>query len=155
MKLISCLQEIHLICLNNNLNFSIRSKNVSVLDIFLIVAAIGIGVFTAAVVPMLLQLKRTIHKAEIFVDNLNQDLAPLLRSLSQTSMELQILSTTLNDKLKRTDRIIDTIQHSSNTLLMATDMVKSTIVPVVSQVGGLSKGIKAIISFFQTAKGRH
>ena len=127
----------------------------SVLDIFLIVAAIGIGVFTAAVVPMLLQLKRTIHKAEIFVDNLNQDLAPLLRSLSQTSMELQILSTTLNDKLKRTDRIIDTIQHSSNTLLMATDMVKSTIVPVVSQVGGLSKGIKAIISFFQTAKGRH
>ena len=127
----------------------------SVLDIFLIVAAIGIGVITLALVPMLLQLKRTIHKTELFVDSLNQDLAPFLRSLSQTSMELQILTTTLNDKLKRTDRIIDTIQHSSNTLLLATDMVKSTLVPVVAQVGGLSTGIKAIISFFKAAKGRH
>ena len=127
----------------------------SVLEIFLIVAAVGIGVISAALVPMLLQLKRTIHKTEVFVDNLNQDLAPFLRSLSQTSMELQILSTTLNDKLKRTDRIIDTIQHSSNALLVATDMVKSTVMPVVSHVGGLSTGIKAIISFFQAAKGRH
>lgn len=127
----------------------------SVLDIFLIVAAIGVGVITAALVPLLLQLKRTIRKTELFVDTLSQDLAPLLRSLSQTSMELQILSTTLNDKLKRTDRIIDTIQHSSNTLLMATDMVKSTLLPVVSQVGGLCTGIKAIISFFQSTKRRH
>lgn len=127
----------------------------SVLDIFLIVAAIGIGVISIVLVPTLLQLKRTIHQGELFVNNLNQDLTPLLRSLSQTSMELQILSSTLNDKLKRTDRIIDTIQHSSNTLLMATDMVKSTLLPVVSQVGGLSTGIKAIISFFKAAKGRH
>jgi uncharacterized protein YoxC len=128
---------------------------VSVLDIFLIVAAIGIGAITTVLVPTLLQLKRTIHKTELFVETLNHDLAPLLRSLSQTSMELQILSTTLNDKLKRTDRIIDTIQHSSNTLLMATDMVKSTLLPIVTQVGGLSTGIKAIISFFKAAKGRN
>lgn len=126
----------------------------SVLDIFLTVATIGIAVIVGALVPTLLQFKRTIHKTELFMDNLNQDLAPLLRSLSQTSMELQILSTTLNDKFKRADRVIDTIQHSTNTLLMASDMVKSTLVPIISQVGGLGVGIKAILNFLKTTK-RH
>lgn len=123
----------------------------NILDIFLIIASIGIAATVAVVVPALLQLKRTYRKAEFFVDSLNTDLAPLLKSLSQTSMELQILSATANDKLKRTDRILDNIQHASNTLLMASDMVRSTLVPVVAQVGGLVTGIKTVINFFKPA----
>ena len=67
-------------------------------------------------------------------------------------MELQIFSTTLNDKFKRADRVIDTIQHSTNTLLLASDMVKTTIVPIISQVGGLGVGIKAILNFFKAKR---
>ena len=125
----------------------------SVLEIFLIVATIGIAVLCGALVPTLMQLKRTIRKTETFMDNLNQDFTPLLKSLSQTSMELQILSTTLNDKLKRTDRVIDTIQQSTNSLLVATDMVKNSVVPVISQVASFSAGIRAVLNFFKTTKG--
>ena len=126
----------------------------NILDIFLIIATISIIVLLVVLVPTLLQVRKTISKTGLFMENLNQDLVPLLKSLSQTSMEMQILSTTINDKLKRTDRIIDTVQQSTNTLMVAADMLKTNIIPVVAQVSGLIAGVKAIAHFLKTTK-RH
>ena len=122
------------------------------MDLFLTVAAVGIAILVGVITPTLLQFRRTIKKTEVFMDNLNQDLTPLLKSLSQTSMELQILTTNLNSKIKRTDRVLDTLQQTSSTVLRATDMIKSTISPAIAQVGGMTAGAKAVLAFFKALK---
>ncbi|MFH1217573.1 MAG: DUF948 domain-containing protein [Pseudomonadota bacterium] len=118
-------------------------------DIFYITASVGIVFLVALLVPALNQIKRTYRKWEETLDAINKDLEPFLAKATETSSELQILTLSLNDKLERTDNIIDTLQQAGNTLLSTADLVKKTVAPVVAQIGGITAGVAAFTSFFK------
>lgn len=117
-------------------------------DFFLLIASISLAVVAFITVPALLQIRRTFKKTETLIDTLNNEIGPLARSLKETASELQILSITLNSKVEKTDRIIETVQQSADTLLMSSRMVKDIAVPVMAQIGGLRAGVKAFTNFF-------
>ena len=120
----------------------------ALIDIFLIVASISLVVIVAALVPVLSQVKRTALCAESTLTTLNNDLAPLLAKVAESTDELQILTASLNEKIEKTDLIIDTVQQAGNTLLETSTVVKNTVTPVIAQIGGVSAGIAAFRSFF-------
>lgn len=117
-------------------------------DFFLLIASISLAVVAFITVPALLQIRRTFKKTETLIDTLNKEIGPLARSLKETASELQILSITLNSKVEKTDRIIKTVQHSADTLLLSSRMVKDIAVPVLAQIGGFRAGVKAFTNFF-------
>ena len=121
----------------------------AIIDIFYIVASVSLVVICAALIPVLAQVKQTARKAEITLETLNKDMEPLLQRVTEVSEELQILSASLNEKIEKTDHIIDTVQYAGDTLLTTSKIIRDTVTPVVAQIGGISAGIAAFTSFFK------
>lgn len=120
-----------------------------VTDVFLIIASISLIVIVATLVPVLSQLKKTASCAESTLNKLNNDLSPLLSKVTDSTEQLHILTTSLNEKIEKTDAILDTVHEAGNTLLETSTVVKETVTPVVAQIGGIHAGITAFRNFFK------
>ena len=122
------------------------------IDIFYLTASISLIALIIVLIPTLVQLKRTALKAETALETINRDLDPLLVKVHEVSEELQILSASLNEKIEKTDTIIDTVQQAGDNLLSTTDVIRETVTPVVAQIGGISAGITAFARFFKKSE---
>lgn len=127
-------------------------------DILQLIAALSVFAVAIALVPALLQMRRTLKKTETFVDTLNKHADPLCKSLTDAANELQVLSLSLTDKVEKTDAVIETAKHSADTVLMASQMLRDTVRPFISTVGGLGAGFKTFSfllgkSFSKKSKG--
>ena len=120
----------------------------TILDFFLIVAALSLAGVAIALVPALVQLKRTAQKTELFIDTLNREISPLLRSLSQTAGELQSLTASMNEKMDKVDAVMDTVEDTGHILRNTAAMIKQTIVPIATEIGGFGTGVRAFMHFF-------
>ena len=116
-------------------------------EFFILVASISVAVVAFSAVPALLQCKRAFKRMETFFDEFNSDFKPLAKSISDAASEIELLATTLNEKTEKSDKIINTIKHSADTLKMATDLIKDAVIPVVASAGGIRAGIKAFTYF--------
>lgn len=116
-------------------------------ETFLIIAAVAIGLITLALVPLLFQLMRTMKKTEIMMDNLDQQLKPLLTTLNHTAGELDTLSTSINKKLDEADVVINTLRMAGESLLLTSNLFRRTVAPFITQLGGLGSGVRAFLSF--------
>ncbi|OGR05637.1 MAG: hypothetical protein A2511_09025 [Deltaproteobacteria bacterium RIFOXYD12_FULL_50_9] len=127
----------------------------SALNIFVIVVSICLIVLVAALVPALIQIKRTARKVETLLDTLNQDLSPLLQSLADTSRELQTLTEKIRDKVDRTDKVIDTAKAAADTLLVTSSMLKNSVTPIFSQITGFTAGVQAFFRYLKKPDQNH
>jgi uncharacterized protein YoxC len=127
---------------------------VSLLDFFLIVAALSLAGVAIALVPMLVQLKRTAEKTELLVDMLQRDMSPFLQSLSETTSELRFLTASINQKVEKVDLVIDTIQDTGVILRSTAGILQQSVLPVVTQIGGFGAGIRAFLNYL-TKSGKN
>ncbi|MBU0729493.1 MAG: DUF948 domain-containing protein [Proteobacteria bacterium] len=124
----------------------------TLVDFLIVITSISLAVVVATLVPALLQINRSARQVEILLEKVNHGIEPLIVSLSETSLELKRLTRSLNEKIDRTDVIIDTVKQSSDTLLLTTNILKNTITPLITQVGGFTAGVRAFLHFFAKAK---
>ncbi len=120
-------------------------------DIFPIIGYLSLFAVAISLVPTILQLRRALKKTEILVDSLNSNIDPLCKSLTEAATEFRILSASLNGKVEQTDVVLETAQKSADTLLLATTMVKDSVKPFITTVGGVGAGIKAFSYFLGKA----
>jgi uncharacterized protein YoxC len=118
-------------------------------EIYYLVASLAIIVLSLILIPFLLQIRRTYNQAERFIANLDREMIPLLKNLNETSDELRILSSSINHKLHETEQIIRTARHATENFLLASSLVKKTLLPVITQVGGFSAAVLAITSLLR------
>lgn len=126
----------------------------SLLNFFLIVAALSLAGVAIALVPTLVQLKRTALKTELFMDTLNRDISPLLRSLNQTAGTIENLTTTVNEQVERVEGVVDTVEETGRILIRTAEIIRKAVVPMAAEIGGLGAGIRAFLHFF-TKPGRN
>ena len=118
------------------------------IDAFTILGSVSLIVIATTLALVLSQIRRTFRKAELLLDTLNRDVGPLCKSMTDAATELEALSIVLYDKVDRSDRIFETVQQSADTLLLASNMVRETVLPVVTNVGGFAAGVRAFSHFF-------
>ncbi len=118
-------------------------------EIFYLLASLAIAIITLLLVPVLLQIRRTGRQAERLMADLEREMIPLLKNLNDATVELQLLSNSINRKLDDVEQIIHTTRHATENFLLASNMVKKTLLPVITQVGGISAGMLAIASFLR------
>lgn len=116
-------------------------------DFFSLLSAGSLFAIAITLVPALLQFRRTLQKIEVLIEALNKKVDPLCQSLTEAANEIQCLSISLNDKLERTDAVIYTAQRSADMLLTTTAMLKETVRPFITQIGGFSAGVMAFSHF--------
>lgn len=112
-------------------------------DLFIVLGGLGIVIVAVALVPAIIQVRRTYAKAETFIDSLNKEIGPLCEKLGGAAGELEILSASLTGKIEQTDRIIGTLQHSADTLMLTSNMVQDTMRPLITNLGGITAGVRA------------
>ncbi|HCC54635.1 MAG TPA: hypothetical protein DEQ20_06900 [Desulfobulbaceae bacterium] len=116
-------------------------------DFFSMLSAVSLFAIAVAIVPTFLQFRRTWQKIEVFIDALNTHVDPLCKSLTKASHEIQLLSISLSDKLEKTDKVIYTAQKSADILLTTATILKETVSPFISKIGGFSTGIMTFAHF--------
>lgn len=116
-------------------------------DFFIILAGLSLVAVAVALIPAILQIRRTYAKAELLIDSANKEIGPLCRQVSSAAGEIEILSASLAGKVEQTDKAFQALRQSADTLLLTSNMVKEAVRPVVTNIGGLSAGIKTFTSF--------
>jgi len=112
--------------------------------------AIGLSfliVFTVSLLFAIVQIKRTCRQAEIFFEDINQGLRPLLRSLTETSAELQKLTQNLNKRLEKVDEIVMLLQQAGETVASISNLAKKKVMPIFTQINAVEAGVKAFTHF--------
>ncbi|MFA7383004.1 MAG: DUF948 domain-containing protein [Desulfurivibrionaceae bacterium] len=116
-------------------------------DFFSLLSAGSLFAIAITLVPTFLQFRRTLQKIESLIEALNKNVDPLCQSLTEAANKIQGLSVSLNDKLEKTDAVIYTAQRSADMLLTTTAMLKETVRPFISHLGGFSAGVMAFSHF--------
>jgi len=115
---------------------------VTLTEILTLLGALSLFAIAMAVIPAILQLRRSLAEVELLIQSLNRHVDPLCKSLTEAGKELQILTLTLNDKVERTDTILRTVQKSADTLLATSNTLKQIARPLISNMGGVSAGVR-------------
>jgi len=116
-------------------------------DFFSLLSAASIFTIAIALVPTFIQFRRTLQKIEIFIEALSKQVDPLCQSLTEAGNEIQTLTLSLHDKLEKTDTVIYTAQKSADTLLTTATMLRETVRPFITQIGGFNAGVMAFSHF--------
>ena len=96
-------------------------------DLLLIIAGLSIVAITVVLIPLFIQLKKTVHRAEELMGN-------------------------INGKLAEADVVFKSARQAGETLLITTNMVKTVLTPFITNAGGISSGLKAFMSFIRRSK---
>lgn len=121
-------------------------------DIFFLVGAFSLFAIATALVPALIQLRRTLRKTENFVDALNHHVDPLCKSLTDAATELQMFSLAWGENAEQADTILKSVKQSTDTLVMASSLAKDALKPFITGFGGIAAGVKAF-SYFLAKTG--
>jgi uncharacterized protein YoxC len=124
----------------------------SISEYFLIVAGLAILTITIFLIPVLIQLRRIGEKAEGLLDNLNQEIPPLLKNVNQSAAELTILTNSLNRKVEEVEQILSLARNASDNLLHTSDLFKKTLLPIITKIGSFGAGLYAFISFIRKSR---
>ncbi|MGV1098692.1 DUF948 domain-containing protein [Thiovibrio sp. JS02] len=111
-------------------------------EILTLLGALSLFAIAIVLIPTILQLRRSLNQVEIFIQSLNRHIDPLCKSLTEATRELQTLTLSLNDKVERTDSILRTVQKSADSLLTTSHTLKEIVRPIITNMGGISAGIR-------------
>jgi uncharacterized protein YoxC len=117
------------------------------LDFLIIIAAVCLAAIVAAFVPLLWQIKKSIHHTEKSITNLFNELNPLVHSLAEITTELENITSSVNEKIDKADEILDTIKDASEIFLTTGNILKKSLVPASNQINAVRSGILAFINF--------
>ncbi len=109
---------------------------------------------TVVLVPLLIQLRNTLKKAERLFYRLEQELPPAVRKLGDTAAELTVLSENLNRRLGDLDQIISHARTASDHLADTGAMIKRAFGPWVIHAGTIGIGIRTFLEFLGHGKKR-
>lgn len=130
------------------------------------VLIIGIAVFLAAIalVPALLQLKRTLKSAEQFIDNMDasvktliyDEMKPLLKSVTNTIDELEGIARNAKEGVAKIDEALEAFRGLGDTIRTVNNIidvkVKGALIDLVANLVGLKAGIWAFLGYVNPLK---
>ena len=121
---------------------------ISPIDIFIFIAAISLGGIAVFLIPLLVQLRQTLSRADTFMDTLTKEIGPLATALTAAAIEFKELSASANDKLDQTDALLHSLEKSGDIILHTSRIFRESTAPIITEVGAISAGLKAFMYFF-------
>lgn len=121
---------------------------ISSIDIFIIIAAVSLGGIAVILIPVLVQLRQTLKQADLMLSSLHKEIPPLSSALTAAANEIKDLSASVNDKMDQTDDFLNSLEKSGDIILHTSKLLRESTVPIITEVGALSAGLKAFMYFF-------
>ncbi len=118
-------------------------------SIFLGILCLAHVILVIVMIPVLMQILKTAKQVEATLTRHDTILTPLLLTVSETVEELQLLTSSINNKVEKTDTLFAEIGEASHVVAATTSIIKDSIGPVLIQLAGVTSGIKAFTTFFR------
>ena len=120
-----------------------------ILTLALILMVVGL---TVVLVPLFIQLRRTLKKAEGLISRLEDELPTSVRKLGETADELSSLSAGLNQRLTSLDQAVEQARTACDHLADTGAMIKRALAPWVVQTGSIGTGLKTFFDLLGRGK---
>ncbi len=117
--------------------------------IFLAILSLAHLLLVILLIPVITQIIKTAKQAETTLANLDTELVPLLQTTNETVEELQVLTSSINDKVEKTETLFTEIGEASHLVATTSAILKDNISPVLVQFAGITSGFKAFTTFFK------
>jgi len=117
-------------------------------DLFIIIAAVSLAAIAIFLIPLLIQFRQTLLRADLLIDSMSKELPATVTALNEAASEVKDLSANLGHKLEQTETFINTLERSGDVILSTSKLLRDTAAPVITEVGALSAGMKAFMYFF-------
>jgi uncharacterized protein YoxC len=120
---------------------------------------ISVAVFAASLVlilifliPLLLQLRRTVHEAEKLIDSVRLQVAPVSRDVTAISREIKSVIQSIHRQVDRVEGGIETV-HDMAVRIKKFEIefqrrLEEPLLQLATVLGGVKRGVVAISSIF-------
>ena len=108
-------------------------------DIAAIIAASAFALLVIALVPSLIKLSRLVDEARVTVQDLNENLGPLLTELTDTM-------TVVNEQVSKIDKITSNVKNVTGNIDNLVDVFATALGSPLFKVAGISRGIFKLLN---------
>jgi uncharacterized protein YoxC len=113
------------------------------------------AVVTFFLVWTLILVSRTVRKLNTLLDGLEKEITPMMRSLRETSENLNCLLGQTQERLKQVEGLFQTLRESAQIFSLLNRIIRGGITPSLTNMAGLAVGLKTAgkILFKRKEKG--
>jgi uncharacterized protein YoxC len=112
-------------------------------DIFVLIITFVFLLVCAALVPLLLQLKRAAREADALMSDLRRELIPALREFRETSERLNRASATVESGAEKAAVLLESLGEVGESIHSVNSFVHRDMARYVGNAAGLWLGIRA------------
>ena len=124
------------------------------LDILTAAVVLMVIVLTAALVPLAVQLRRTLARAERLLGRLEEELPEAVRKLGEGGAEVGRLAAGLRDRVDELEAASAGVREAGRRLADTGGMIQRAVAPWAAQAAGLGAGLRAFVEFFSSRRSR-
>ena len=112
-------------------------------EIAAIVVALGVAVFVGVLVPVLIELKKTVAESGLLLAQMNRDLPSLLKEMRETTQNLNQLAEYTREGVEHAAVFLHAVGEVGETVQNVHDTVRGRNGAWLRNVAGLVAGFKA------------
>jgi uncharacterized protein YoxC len=109
------------------------------------IIALAVVLLVAFLVPVLIQLRKTVAEAERLLHNLNQDLPVMFREAAETVRSLNHVAGNLREGSEKAKLLGQAIGGIGETVNQVHGAVRGGAASLISNAGGLLAGVRAAV----------
>jgi phage-related minor tail protein len=119
-----------------------------VLLVFALLAAALVGYL----IPVLIQLKKTLSSVDRLVEQAGGELLPLLRDLGETAAHVRQIATQADEAVKNLGSATSSIRGAAEKIGLLGQVLEKQVIPRVAVISALAFGIKKGMEFLRKRK---
>ena len=126
-------------------------------DLFVLIITVVFLIIAAAMVPLLLQLRRTAQEADALMSELRRELVPTLREFRETAERLNRASASIESGAEKAGGLLESLGEVGDSIHSVNNFLHRDMARYVGNAAGLWLGIRAaskvILKGLQENKG--
>ncbi len=118
----------------------------------LLILAVLAAVLVGYIIPVLIQLKKTLARVDQLVEESEKELLPLLRDLGDTVSHVRHITSTADEAVKNIGAATGSIRGAAEKVGLLGQVLEKQVIPRVALISALAFGVKKGMEFLQRRK---
>lgn len=124
----------------------------TIMQFVLLVFALLAAALVGYLIPVLIQLKKTLSSVDRLVEESEKELLPLLRDLGETASHVRHIATQADEAVKNLGSATSSIRGAAEKIGLLGQVLEKQVIPRVAVISALAFGIKKGMEFLRKRK---
>ena len=124
----------------------------TIMQFVLLAFAVLAAALVGYLIPVLIQLKKTLSSVDRLVEESEKELLPLLRDLGETASHVRHIATQADEAVKNLGSATSSIRGAAEKIGLLGQVLEKRVIPRVAVISALAFGIKKGMEFLRKRK---